>query len=152
MMVHRLREARESAGVSLRSLSRRTGVSIRDLRRQESSRDIFLSELVVWHRGLGVPLSELMVQSPDELDNPVRLRSALVHLMKSVQSLLLSDPPPPQRAIATNMLGQLRRLMPELSEITAWPQQGARRRRSEPTRIETQTVDVTTWMPDFIDT
>src|SRR5690349_17681600 len=58
---HRIAEVRQQQNLSLRTVSRRTGVEVKELRRQEAaSSDLLLSELLLWQKALDVPLVDLL--------------------------------------------------------------------------------------------
>ena len=66
--MHRIRTVRLQQGTSLRSVSRRTGVDVRQLRLQENeAADIRLSDLRKWQQALDVPLTELLAEPEESL-------------------------------------------------------------------------------------
>ena len=147
--LHRLKEARECAGLSLRSISRRTGLGLRVLRKQEESNDISLHDLTLWRDALGVPMSELFGDPPDDVSDVRRLRAGLLHIMRSIQSLLQTDLSEAQSAFVRNIETKLQTLMPEVKEARAWPIYGDRRGVSSQPQIEAQVVATSVWFPDF---
>ena len=83
-LIHRLKEARQITGVSLRAIASRTGIPVRILRQQEESNEISLTDLLKWKRALGVPFMELFNDSPDQLDEMIRLRAGLIQLLSLI--------------------------------------------------------------------
>jgi transcriptional regulator with XRE-family HTH domain len=125
---HRIAEVRRQQGLSLRTISRRTGLEAKELRRQEvASEDLRISELQRWQQAMEVPLGELLSESGDPLSPTVRDRAQLVKIMKTV--VALSEVVPNTRAerMVEMLREQLLGLMPELAEIVGWPSFGSRR-------------------------
>lgn len=127
--MHRVAEVREQQGLSLRTVSRRTGVDLKELRRQEEpTSDMLLSELLQWQKALEVPLVDLLEDESQALSRPVKERAKMVRIMKTVVSLGEVCGGNLRLARLTTMLReQLLELMPELAEIGGWPQCGSRR-------------------------
>ena len=65
--LHRLKEIRERAGFTQRTISRRTGLSLLAVRKHEESNDVSLWELLLWRDAMGVPIAELFSDTPDRL-------------------------------------------------------------------------------------
>lgn len=145
----RLKEARVLAGVSLRSVARKTGIPIATLRQQEESDDISLRDLCLWQDALGVPLSELVHDTPERTDDVLRMRAGLIQLMRSVKSLQSGKLTERQDAIVQNMAAELEAMMPELAHIKSWPQSVGRRRPDQPGRIESQVIATSIWCPEM---
>lgn len=145
---HRLKEARIRSGVSQRAVARRTGLSLAEVARQEESDNISLSDLQKWKDALGVPIAELLTDSPERTDELIRLRAGMIQVMRSLASLDSSDVSDSQKAIIQNMRHELEGLMPELSSVKSWPQFGGRRQRREPARIESQIIATSIWCPE----
>lgn len=148
-LIHRLKEARQITGVSLRAIASRTGIPVRILRQQEESNEISLTDLLKWKRALGVPFMELFNDSPDQLDEMIRLRAGLIQLMRGVRSLQHSGLSEQQEAMVENMAAELESLMPELNSINSWPQTGSRRRKNEPAKVESQMIATSLWCPEI---
>ena len=115
--------------MSLRTVSRRTGIEVKELRRQEDpSTDLSLSDLRIWQKALEVPLVDLLEDESQLLSRPVNERAKMVRIMKTVVSLSEACSTNLRTARLTTMLReQLLELMPELAEIGGWPQCGSRR-------------------------
>jgi hypothetical protein len=127
--LHRVAQVRHQQGVSLRTISRRTGVEVKELRRQEDpGTDLLLSTLRMWQSALDVPLIDLLEDESQTLSRPVKERAKLVRIMKTVVSLCEACEGNVRLERLSRMLReQLVELMPELSEIGGWPQCGTRR-------------------------
>lgn len=127
--LHRVREVRAQQGLSLRTVSRRTGIEVKELRRQEEpTTDLTLSELRRWQKALEVPLVDLLEDESQLLSRPVNERAKMVRIMKTVVSLSEACSSNLRTArLATMLREQLLELMPELAEIGGWPQCGSRR-------------------------
>ena len=146
---HRLREIREQTSTSLRTVSGKTGIPIRKLREHERTDDISVSDLIRWRDALDVPTMELFRDSPDRIEEMVKIRAGLIQLMRSVRSLLQTGLDDDQKAMAQNMDNELQRLMPELDRIRPWPRnthQG--RSASEPARVESHMIVTELWCPE----
>ena len=126
---HRLAEVRAQQGLSLRTISRRTGLDVKELRRQEQPNyNLTLSQLQVWQKALEVPLVDLLEDESELLSRPVKERAQMVRIMKTVVSLNEVCQSNLRLSRLTTMLReQLLQLMPELAEIGGWPQCGSRR-------------------------
>ena len=126
---HRIAEVRAQQGLSLRTISRRTGLDVKDLRRQEQPTcNLTLSQLLVWQKALEVPLVDLLEDDSDVLSRPVKERAQMVRIMKTVVSLGEVCQANVRLSRLTTMLReQVLQLMPELEEIGGWPQCGSRR-------------------------
>lgn len=125
---HRIAEVRAEQGVSLRSVSRRTGIEIRALKQQEDPyNNLTIQELLVWQRALDVPLSDLLVDNNNRLSQPVQQRAQLVKIMKTAAAIEEVSTSPRVNRLVTMLKEQLEELMPELKEVSAWPNYGQRR-------------------------
>ena len=126
---HRIADVRQQQGLSLRTIARRTGLDIKELRRQEDAgTDLKMSELLVWQRALEVPLVDLVEDDSNSLSRPVKERAKMVRIMKTAVTLVEACQSNQRLSRLTTMLKeQLLDLMPELAEIGGWPQCGSRR-------------------------
>jgi transcriptional regulator with XRE-family HTH domain len=125
---HRLGEVRRLQRISRRSLANRMHVSEAEIRRQEeATTDLPLSVLFKWHKALGVPIAELLVESDDALSQPLVQRAQLVRLMKTALALLEQADQVAARRMAQTLVDQLIEVMPELQGISAWNAVGKRR-------------------------
>ena len=140
--LHRIKEARETAGISLRSMARRLRTTATKLREQEGSVDLWLSDLYRWQQELNVPLAELLVEPEESLCEPIRQRACLVRVAKTVNSLLKKADNPAAHRFASSLLDQLEQLMPELKGIGAWSECGQRRSGEEVGRAASRVVRI----------
>jgi transcriptional regulator with XRE-family HTH domain len=125
---HRIAEVRAEQGVSLRSVSRRTGIEVRVLKQQEDPyTDLTIRELQTWQRALDVPLSDLLVDNNNRLSQPVQQRAQLVKIMKTAAAIEEVSTSPRVNRLVAMLKEQLEDLMPELKEVSAWPNYGQRR-------------------------
>ncbi len=140
-MIHRLREVRTNEGVSIRTMTARTGLPASVLRGQEEQPDISLADFLVWQQALGVPFEELIDPKVEQVADHIRVRAGLIRVMKSVKTLVeqggLSKR---QTTMVENVIHQLNEIMPELSDVDGWPQYGARRGLADLSRIEAQVI------------
>ncbi|MFN7731612.1 MAG: helix-turn-helix domain-containing protein [Pirellula sp.] len=126
--LHRIAEVRAQQGVSLRAISRRTGVDVRELKEQERpDANLTLEQLYLWQEALDVPVSNLLVDRDQELSDTVQCRAALIKVMKTV--VALREVATSTRVVRmTDMLReQLIEMMPELADVGGWPTYGSRR-------------------------
>ncbi|MEZ6089327.1 MAG: helix-turn-helix domain-containing protein [Pirellulaceae bacterium] len=140
---HRIRTVREQQGVTIRTISRRTGVAMRDLRQEEKpTTDVSVSVLQRWAEALGVPLSELLVEPDMRLSQSIAHRAKLVRVMKTVLSLIEHGGDERTKRLSENLRGQMLDLMPELKEVTSWPSFGTRRPQDEMGRIGQEPISL----------
>jgi transcriptional regulator with XRE-family HTH domain len=141
---HCIAIARKQQGISLRTVSRRTGVDIRTLRAQEDPMaDLRLSDLHAWQTALEVPLVDLIEDHQEPLSRPVKERACMVRIMKTAVALKELGGSARGQRLANMLVEQLLELMPELEQIGGWPQHGGRR-SSSLSRILEQQVDTRT--------
>ena len=126
--LHRLAEVRKNQGVSIANLARRLNMEAMDVRMQEKSNsDMLLSQLYRWREILDVPISELLIDPEDTLDDPIKSRASLVRVMKTVQSIIETAREKPIQRMAQTLFDQLIEIMPELKDVSAWPSVGQSR-------------------------
>jgi transcriptional regulator with XRE-family HTH domain len=125
---HRIAEVRNEQGISLRTVSRRTGIEVSVLRAQEEGLvELTLADLHRWQQALEVPFADLLQEGANSLSPPVRQRAQLVRIMKTARSIAETSPSERVSRLAEMLREQLTELMPELAEVVAWPNQGSRR-------------------------
>jgi transcriptional regulator with XRE-family HTH domain len=130
--LHRLAAVRRQQGLSRHTVARRLRIDAEQVRQQESeSCDLPLSMLYAWQKILEVPIAELLVEPDDGLPSSILMRSQLVRLMKTVQTISEKAKQESVRRMAQTMIGQLVDIMPELAEVGAWNIGGRQRRRSD---------------------
>jgi transcriptional regulator with XRE-family HTH domain len=130
--LHRIAEVRRNQGMSVRSVARRMGATMDQVRRQEDPHaDLPLSELYQWHAALEVPVTDLLVESESPLSEPVQARARLLRVMKTVRALKETATATSVQRFATMLEQQLIELMPELEEVAPWHSVGKRRSPDE---------------------
>ena len=130
--LHRLAEVRKLQGISRRTVARRLATDVSRVRCEErESTDMPLSRLYEWQEVLEVPVAELLVESFDELSDPIQRRAQLVRVMKTALAILEETDQTPVQRMARTLVDQLLAMMPELEGIGAWHTVGQRRRRDE---------------------
>ncbi|MCL2624326.1 MAG: helix-turn-helix domain-containing protein [Planctomycetaceae bacterium] len=128
LSLHRLAEVRKAQGVSIANVARRLNMGAIAVRMQEKpTSDLLLSQLYQWREILDVPISELLIDPSDALDNPIQSRASLVRVMKTVRSILETAHEKPIQRMAQTLFDQLVEIMPELQEVSAWPSVGQSR-------------------------
>ena len=134
--LHRLRVVREREGVSLRSVARKLGRTVTQIRDEEQeTTDLRLSVLYRWQQVLGVPVAELLVPHDDPLSPSIRTRSRLLKIMKTVRTLEQHTRSPESAHLIRQLAEQLLELMPELRDVSGWQGTGHRRTLDELGRI-----------------
>jgi transcriptional regulator with XRE-family HTH domain len=130
--LHRLATVRRQQRVSLHAVARRLGIGVEAVRQQEcETSDLPLSALYGWQSVLDVPIAELLVEPDDGLPSSILLRSQLVRLMKTVQTISEKAKQESVRRMAQTAINQLVEIMPELAEVGVWNIGGRQRRRNE---------------------
>ena len=125
---HRLAEVRQQQGVTLRNVSRRLGIDMGEVRRQEQSdSDLRISDLLNWQQVLEVPIAELLVEAEGQLSGPVLERSRMVKLMKTAAAIREQSEGTPAHRLAVMLVDQILEIMPELRDVTPWHNVGQRR-------------------------
>ena len=131
--LHRLAETRNEQGVSLSTVAKKLGVEIAEARRQEQpTTDLFLSQLYRWRDVLETPVGDLLMEFEEIPPNPIKCRSQLVRMMKSVKAILETTKEDGTRVFAEMLAAQFIDLMPELQYINAWPVVGQAREPRDP--------------------
>lgn len=126
--LHRISAVRRLEKMSLRNLSRRWGMRIRAVRREEcSTTDLPLSALYRWQKALGVPVAELLVESDSPLAEPILARARLVKIMKTAATLKQHAASSRTKQLTQLLVDQLVELMPELAGVSPWQEPGASR-------------------------
>jgi transcriptional regulator with XRE-family HTH domain len=134
--LHRIKQARKSAGVSLRTIARRTKTTVTALRAQEHEHaDIRLSDLYRWQQGLRIPVEELLQEPAESLSEPIRQRACLLRIAKTAHSLVKECTSPATQSLAQTLLGQLVEIMPELKDVGPWHDRGQLRSLDELGRV-----------------
>ncbi len=117
VVMHRLAEVRRAKGIPRRVLAERLGITVRELRAQEESADVPISELCQWASVLDVPITELVVE-PDESLAPTRLpRLQATRLMKVAATLRDCTRRRNIQRLAQTFVEQLAEILPELEQV-----------------------------------
>lgn len=141
--LHRIAEVRAQQGISLRAVARRTGMDVRELKRQElPNANLTLEELYRWQAALDVPVGNLLVDRDQELSQSVQSRAALVKVMKTVVALQDVATSPRVARLTEMLREQLIELMPELAEVGGWPTFGSRRPPDQIGRIAANPIPI----------
>ena len=123
--LHRIASVRECQGMSLSSCARRLGITLTEARHQEKpTTDLTLSQLMAWREVLDVPLSELIGNPDDFIEDPIQNRAKMVKIMKSARQIEKIAKEIRVQRVAKMLVEQLVDVMPELNFISAWPDVG----------------------------
>lgn len=132
IVLHRLAAVRRQQEISRRTVARRLGMEVSQVKAQErETSDLLLSRLYQWQQLLEVPITELLVEADDPLSEPVLKRAQLVRVMKTVLAILETSNQEPIQRMAETLVEQLTEIMPELEGVGPWHAVGERRRRDE---------------------
>lgn len=138
---HRIARVREQQGVSQRTMARRLGIDVKSLQRLEQPEsDVSLSQLLAVQQALEVPLIDLL-EDGNELSRPIAERAKMVKVMKTAVALREAKGSPRTARLATMLCEQLVDVMPELAEVSGWPQFGSRRGPSALGKALAQPID-----------
>jgi transcriptional regulator with XRE-family HTH domain len=141
--LHRIAEVRAQQGVSLRAISRRTGVDIRELREQElPDSNLTLEQLYQWQESLEVPVANLLVDRDEGLSEAVQCRASLIKVMKTVVALREVATSTRVVRITEMLREQLLEMMPELADVGGWPTYGSRRPVDQLGRIASNPIQL----------
>lgn len=144
--MHRIREVRETEGITLSAMSRRMNCTVTELKKQEQEDcDLRLSDLYRWQSALKVPVKDLLSEPDYGLTEVLRHRACLTRVVKTAKSLVRSSETPAVRRLAETLVEQLLEIMPELKDQGAWPDRGVLRPANEPGRLVECIVD-TDWI------
>lgn len=138
---HRISDVRQQQGVSLRSVARKLGLPIQEVRNQENpNSDLRVSELLKWQSILEVPLTDLLVDTQGPLSEPVGKRASMLRVMKTVKAIQESCEKKSTQRLTNMLVEQLVKIMPELEEVSAWHTVGQRRTQEEVGRIAERSI------------
>lgn len=112
---------------TLAGCARRLGISLSEAAAQiRPDADLTLSQLDAWRAVLDVPTSELLPLE-NVVPDPIRNRALLLRTMKTARQLQDLSRGTRLEAAVASLVDQLIELMPELSEVPAWPSVGQSR-------------------------
>lgn len=130
--LHRLKAVCRLEGVSKQTLARQLNLDAAAVSRQiQPDSDMLLSDLYKWSRALEVPAAELLVESDQALAAGVSRRAQLVRIMKTAVSIHKTTTEPDVQSAVASLMEQLIDMMPQLADVTAWPELGQPRRLDE---------------------
>ncbi len=139
--LNRIAKVREQQGISERTMARRLGVEVKRYRQLEDPYcDLTLSQLNAIQQALEVPISDLL-EERQGLSRPVEERAKLLKVMKTAVALREAKINARADRMAQMLCDQLVDLMPELAEVSGWPQFGARRGISAVGKALQQPID-----------
>ena len=134
--LHRIAEVRKLQGISIRSASRRMGIPMEQVRREEKpDSNLTMEDLVRWQQALEVPMIDLLVDENAPLSTPVLARAKWLRIMKTVKALLETTESANINRMARMLEDQVLEVMPELKDVSAWHSVGQRRTQDEVGRI-----------------
>lgn len=142
--LHRIAEVQNEQGISNRSVVRRTGLTMEQVRNQlEPSANLRLSDLYTWQQALEVPIADLLVDSEAPLSGAVLNRARMLRTMKTVRAMKEANKEPAMERFITMLENQLLEIMPELQDVTAWHTVGQRRTHDEVGRAAERPISET---------
>ncbi len=134
--LHRIAEVRKLQGISVRSASRRMGIPMEQVRREEKpDSNLNMEDLVRWQQALEVPMVDLLVDENSPLSTPVLARAKWLRIMKTVKALVETTESSSVQRMARMLEDQVLEVMPELKDVSAWHSVGQRRTQDEVGRI-----------------
>lgn len=139
---NRICQVREQQGVSQRTMARRLGIDLKSyqvLERPET--DLRLSQLSALQAALEVPMIELL-EDTQTLSRPVAERAKMIKVMKTAASLRETSGGARIERMVQTLCEQLVDVMPELAEVSSWPQYGSRRGNSAIGKVLAQQISV----------
>jgi transcriptional regulator with XRE-family HTH domain len=141
LRLHRIGDTRRRQGLSLRSVARRLGKSVEQVRQLEMpGTDMLVSDLYEWQRVLEVPIVDLLFDVNPPLSQPVLTRARLLKVMKTVRAIKRATKCVSVERMATMLEQQLIEIMPELKDVAAWHSVGQRRSQDELGRTAERTI------------
>ncbi len=139
--LHHVREIRIQQGISERTVARRLGIEVKRYREMEKPTfDLTVSQLGMLQQALEVPLIDL-IEDSQALSRPVAERAKMIKVMKTACALRDLKSSQQMERMTQMLCEQLVDLMPELAEVSGWPQFGARRGESAIGRALRQPID-----------
>ena len=139
--MHLIATVRKREKVSLARFARKMRMSKREAKRLDDEfRDVPLSTVYRAAAALQVPITELLLGTHEFQSPFIRQRAGLVRAMKTVEALRVASTDEKTLRFAENLRNQLVAIMPELSEIKAWPQYGSIRGFDDMGRITTRII------------
>lgn len=141
LSLHRIAKIREQQGISERTMARRLGMDVKRYRELEDPQcDLSLTQLIAIQTALEVPIGDLL-EDRQGLSRPVEERAKMLKIMKTAVALKEAKISARADRMAQMLCEQLIELMPELAEVSGWPQFGARRGASAIGKALQQPID-----------
>lgn len=139
---NRVALVREQQGVSQRTLARRLGIDLKSYQALEAPEaDLLLSQLAAVQAALDVPLVDLLEDS-QALSRPVAERAKMIKVMKTAAAMRESPSSARVERMVHTLCEQLIDVMPELAEVSGWPQYGSRRGQSAVGKALSQPISI----------
>lgn len=131
--LHQIATVRRNQNISIATCARKLGITVQEARCQEQpTSDLSLSQLMAWKEILDVPFSELVGQEAEILENPIRNRALMIKVMKTAKQILLFSREQRVHNMAQTLVDQLVELMPELMNVSVWPDVGQSHENRDP--------------------
>lgn len=124
---NRIAQVREQQGISQRTMARRMRIDLKSyqiLERTET--DLRHSQLIALQAALEVPMVDLL-EDTQTLSRPVAERAKMIKVMKTAAALRETPSNARVERMVETLCEQLVDVMPELAEVSSWPQYGSRR-------------------------
>lgn len=124
---NRIAQVREQQGISQRTMARRMRIDLKSyqvLERPET--DLRHSQLIALQAALEVPMVDLL-EDTQTLSRPVAERAKMIKVMKTAAALRETPSNARVERMVETLCEQLIDVMPELAEVSSWPQYGSRR-------------------------
>jgi transcriptional regulator with XRE-family HTH domain len=124
---HQLRAVRRRENVTVRTMAKRLGVTVPEVKRQEqASLDITLSILTAWARALEIPAAELLGQVRPGLAPDLAMRANLIRAMKTIRAIQERAQDSAIQPLADSLVQEMLEQYPELDDVKPWPRYGTR--------------------------
>ncbi|GEM_PF-4915771 len=115
--LHRLATARHRQGITLEQLAQQMNAPVDKIAQEEDeARDLRLSALYRWGEILGLPITELVVEREDPLEQHREQVAKLQMIWRMAQSLTRQPILPPERRLIGSLIRQLDDLLTDLHE------------------------------------
>ncbi|MCA9157800.1 MAG: helix-turn-helix transcriptional regulator [Planctomycetales bacterium] len=139
---NRVALVREQQGISQRTMARRMGLDLKTYQALEApDADLLLSQLAALQAALDVPLVDLLEDS-QALSRPVAERAKMIKVMKTAAAMRETHSNARVERMVHTLCAQLIDVMPELAEVSGWPQYGSRRGRSALGKALSQPISI----------
>lgn len=122
----------EQECVGVRTAARRMNVPSSQVRVEcQPTCDLKLSDVYRWQEALNVPVADILSEPDMSLSPAVAWRGQLLKAMRTVRSIQLLVDDEAVQSLTMMLVQQLTDMMPELTNVTAWPSQGRQRTNDE---------------------